>query len=85
MGEKPIVHRVSFQKTEDELQLYDEINNSRGLMGISLWYKIAAREKLNRDKQIKPTETQPQHFNQVINSIPSNMPVVNSLDELMKL
>jgi hypothetical protein len=47
-SKKPLVIRVSFK--DEEEQLYKDIMNCCNIVGQSAWMKVAAHEKLERDK-----------------------------------
>ena len=93
----PKVIRVSFKDNECEEQLYNDILDESKLVGQSAWMKIAAKEKLDRDKgKVVATSVNNTPSNIVDKELPmsnAQLPqstttedsiVINSLDDLFK-
>jgi hypothetical protein len=71
----PNVLRVSFKDNEFEMKLLNDIKQESIIVGDSAWMKLAAYEKLQRDKS------------KIINTTPIqksgiNIPIINDLSEL---
>lgn len=64
--------RVTFQDTEFEKQLYEDIIEESKIVGQGRWMKVAAHEKLQRDKTNQNT------------AVKANKPPVQTLGELFK-
>jgi len=75
---KPLVIRVSF--TEEQETLYNSIINECAIIGKSAWMKMAATEKLGRDKNSKSEVN-----NVAMPRRENNNPVIQSLDQLFKV
>lgn len=71
MSDSDNVFRVSFKKTEQEQQLKVDILKECSVVGKSAWMKLAAKEKLERDKTNKPVQK-------------NSNPVINDLSQLFK-
>ena len=70
------VIRVSFKDNDFEMQLLNDIRKESKLMGDSAWMKIAAYEKIQRDKDKNSNNIPMQKSN--------NTPIYNSLEDLLK-
>lgn len=81
--------RVSFKKSEKKL--YDDIMLECSIIGQSAWMKLAAKEKLERDKQpinktVIPTVqiTSVPNVNDTPQKQVNKMPIIDELSELFK-
>jgi len=64
--------RVSFKDNPDEDKLYDEIIEASKIIGKSAWLKLAAKEKLDRERK-----------NNKLNPV-QNTTIVNELSDLFQ-
>lgn len=71
------VIRVSFKDNDFEIKLLNDIREECVLMGDSAWMKIAAYEKIQRDRN-KSTNNMP------IQKSNTNVPIINSFEDLLK-
>jgi hypothetical protein len=69
------VIRVSFKNTEFEQNLKKDILDECIIIGKSVWMKLAAYEKIQRDRNKIANNT----------NTKQNTPVINSLDQLFKI
>jgi len=67
--------RVSFKNTPEEDQLYDDIIEASKYIGKAIWMKLAAREKLERDRDTTK---------QKINNHNHSGGLIDSLDNLFQ-
>lgn len=79
---------VSFKNTDEEQQLKNNIIQDSALIGKSAWMKIAAREKLERDKiknsYVEPTSSKQSTILSNYNQINKDDTKINSMDDLFK-
>lgn len=54
-SKKPLIIRVSFK--DEEEQLYKDVMDCCEIIGQSAWMKVAAKEKLEREKNNKTVES----------------------------
>lgn len=67
--------KVSFVNNDDEKKLYDDIIKASKDIGKSKWIKIAAREKLERDRI---NEDRLRQFNSINMNVPQQINHFNS-------
>jgi hypothetical protein len=79
--------RVSFKNDSNEQQLKDDILSECKIIGKSAWMKLAAKEKLQRDKS--QVNNVPSQSISTVTAMPkqivnNKLPIINELSELFK-